>query len=112
MRFFTEAERVEVWGRRQAGVGNRSIGRDLGRSAGSIRAFVESSGGVRSPVRCCSSRHLLLTEREEISRGVAAGESSAVIGGRLGRAGSTISRELARNGGRGRYRAYRADRLA
>ena len=112
MRFFTEAERVEVWDRRQAGEGNRSIGRRLGRSAGSIRAFVESSGGVRPPVRCRSSRHLSLTEREEISRGVAAGESSAVIGGRLGRAGSTISRELARNGGRGRYRAYRADQLA
>ncbi len=112
MRLFTEAERVEVWDRRQAGEGNRSIGRRLGRSAGSIRAFVESSGGVAPPVRCRSSRHLSLTEREEISRGVAAGESSAVIGCRLGRAGSTISRELARNGGRGGYRAHRGDQLA
>ena len=45
---FTEAERVEVWERRQRGEGNRSIGRRLGRSAGSIRAFVESTGGVRT----------------------------------------------------------------
>ena len=74
MRLFTEAERVEVWERRQAGEGNRSIGRRLGRSAGSIRAFVESSGGVRPAVRGRSSHHLSLTEREEISRGIAAGE--------------------------------------
>ena len=112
MRMFTEAERVEVWERRQRGEGNRSIGRRLGRSAGSIRAFVESSGGVRPPVRHRSPRHLSLTEREEISRGVAAGEPLAVIAGRLGRAVSTISRELARNGGRGGYRAHRADRAA
>ncbi len=112
MRLFTEAERVEVWDRRQAGEGNRSIGRRLGRSAGSIRAFVESSGGVRPPLQRRSVRHLSLHEREEISRGVAAGESSAVIGSRLGRDGSTISRELARNGGRHRYRAHRADREA
>ena len=112
MRLFTEAERVEVWDRRQAGEGNRSIGRRLGRSAGSIRAFVESSGGVRPAVRRRSSRHLSLTEREEISRGVAAGDSSAVIGGRLGRSGSTISRELARNGGRVGYRAHHGDRMA
>ena len=112
MRRFTEAERVEVWERRQAGEGNRSIGRRLGRSAGSIRAFVGSSGGVRPEVRRRSSRHLSLTEREEISRGIAAGEPSCVIADRLGRAPSTISRELARNGGRDRYRAHRADRMA
>jgi IS30 family transposase len=60
----------------------------------------------RSPLR------LSLTEREEISRGLAAGESLRVIAGRLGRAPSTVSREVARNGGRGRYRACRADRVA
>ena len=67
---FTEEERVEVWDRWQAGDANRLIGRDLGRSAASIRAFVESWGGVRPPVRRRSSRHLSLVEREEISRGM------------------------------------------
>jgi IS30 family transposase len=57
-------------------------------------------------------RHLSLHEREEISRGVAAGDSLRWIGVRLGRAASTISRELARNGGRRRYRAHHADRAA
>ena len=51
MAVFTESERVEVWDRRQAGESNRSIGRRLGRSAASIRAFVEASGGVRPAVR-------------------------------------------------------------
>ena len=51
MRLFTEAERVEVWDRRQAGERNRSIDRRPGRSGGSMRAFVELSGGVRPPVR-------------------------------------------------------------
>jgi IS30 family transposase/predicted RNA-binding protein YlqC (UPF0109 family) len=109
---FMEAEMVEVWDRWQAGDANRLIGRDLGRSAASIRAFVESWGGVRPPVRTRSSRHLSLVEREEISRGVAAGDSLRMVATRLGRAPSTISRELARNGGRHRYRAHHADRAA
>ena len=60
----------------------------------------------RSPLR------LSLAEREEISRGLAAGDSLRAIAGRLGRAPSTVSREVARNGGRGRYRACNADRVA
>ncbi len=99
MAVFTESERVEVWDRRQAGESNRSIGRRLGRSAASIRAFVEASGGVRPAVRRRSVRQLSLVEREEISRGVAAGESLRVVAHRLGRAPSTLSREVARNGG-------------
>jgi len=75
-------------------------------------AFVEASGGVRPPVRHRPVRHLSLVEREEISRGVAAGESLRVLARRLGRAPSTLSREVARNGGRHQYRAHRADRAA
>ena len=101
-----------MWDRRQAGESNRSIGCRLGRSAASIRAFGEASGGVRPAVRNRSVRHLSLVERDETSRGVAAGESLRVLARRLGRAPSTLSREVARNGGRRRYRAHRADRAA
>ena len=109
---FSETEVVEVWDRWQAGDAYRLIGRDLGRSAASIRAFVESWGGVRPAPRRRSERHLSFYEREEISRGVAAGDSLRMVATRLGRAPSTISRELARNGGRHRYRAHHADRTA
>src|SRR5262249_5539283 len=65
---------------------------------------------VREPVR--SALRLSLAEREEISRGLAGGESLRVIARRLGRASSTVPREVAANGGRRRYRACRADKAA
>ena len=111
-RRFSDAEIVEVWERRAAGELNRSIGRRLGRSGASIRGLIHASGGVRPAGRMRASGHLSLGEREEISRGVAAGDSLRVIARRLGRAPSTVSRELARNGGRGKYRAHSADRAA
>ena len=109
---FTEAERAEVWDRWQKGEAMRSIARRLGRESSSVRSMIEDTGGVRPARRRRASRCLSLTEREEISRGVAAGESLRMVAARLGRAPSTVSRELVRNGGRGRYRAHRADRAA
>ncbi len=111
-RRFTEAEIVEVWERRKAGELTRSIARRLGRNGSSIRRLFEDAGGVRPARRRRPERHLSLTEREEISRGVARGESLRSIADRLERAPSTVSRELARNGGRRGYRAHRADRAA
>jgi IS30 family transposase len=55
---------------------------------------------------------LTLVEREEISRGLVAGHSLRAIASQLGRAPSTVSRELRRNGGRRAYRATQADRAA
>jgi len=111
-RRFTEAEIAEVWERRRAGEMTRSIARRLGRNASSIRRLFEDAGGVRPAPRRRPQRHLSLTEREEISRGVAAGESIRAIAGGLGRAPSTVSREMMRNGGRSEYRAHRADQAA
>jgi DNA-binding CsgD family transcriptional regulator len=77
-----------------------------------VRAFVlQTGGGQQHPPRR-GQRGLSRTEREEISRGIAAGESCRQIAARLGRAPSTVSRELARNGGRHRYRAQAADAAA
>ncbi len=111
-RRFTEAEITEVWERRKAGEPTRSIARRLGRNGSSIRRLFEDAGGVRPARRCRSERHLSLGEREEISRGVAAGDSLREIASRMERAVSTISREVAGNGGRSGYRAHRADRAA
>jgi IS30 family transposase len=67
------------------------------------------TGGVQHHPPRRAQRSLSMAEREEISRGVAAGEPCRQIAARLGRAPSTVSRELIRNGGRGRYRAQAAD---
>jgi IS30 family transposase len=65
---------------------------------------------AREPTR--SARRLWLAEREEMSRGLARGESLRGIAPRLGRSPSTVSREVARKRGRGGYRACQADRAA
>jgi len=85
VRKFTELERAEVWDRWQGGEAMRKIARWLGRESSSVRTLIEDTGGVRPAPRRRASRCLSLTEREEISRGVAAGESLRRIAGRLGR---------------------------
>jgi IS30 family transposase len=70
------------------------------------------TGGIRPPPRQRSRLALTLAEREEISRGLARNQSLRVIAARLGRAPSTISREVNRNGGLRHYRASRADQAA
>ena len=69
-------------------------------------------GGIAPPVRRRARTALTLTEREDISRGIASGESVRSIGRRLQRAASTVSREVTRHGGRCRYRANTADEAA
>jgi IS30 family transposase len=78
----------------------------------SVRKLEVNTGGVRPRPRLRSERVLSLAEREEISRGLAEGVSLREIAIRLGRAPSTISREVTHNGGRASYRALRADRQA
>jgi IS30 family transposase len=101
-----------MWDRWQDGESLKSIARDYGRGHSSIQGIVSRTGGIRPPVRRRSSRSLTLAEREEISRGLAAGRSQRSIALRLGRAPSTISRELSRNGGCCGYRAHKADGAA
>lgn len=77
-----------------------------------VRRFLYQSGGVRLDPQQRSERHLTGDEREEISRDTAAGEFAWQLARRLGRSASTVSREIARNGGRDRYRAASADAAA
>ena len=109
---FSESEKVEVWDRWHGGESMSSIARGLGRESSSVRTMIEDSGGVRPVPRRRHPRQLSFVEREEISRGMAVGESMRQIACRLGRAPSTVCREVARNGGRGQYRAQRAERAA
>ncbi|MFJ4633778.1 IS30 family transposase [Streptomyces sp. NPDC088847] len=74
----------------------------------SARRFLCQSGGIRLTPQQRLDRHLSGSEREEIC-GIAAGESARQLAKRLGRSPSTVSREIARNGGRNRYRAATAD---
>ena len=78
----------------------------------SIRAVLLPRGGIPPTARRRSRLALTLAEREDISRGIASGSSIREIARRLDRAASTVSREVARHGGRPAYRAHDADRQA
>ena len=101
-----------MWDRWQKGESLNSIARLFGRSHSSIQGVLARTGGIRPLPRRRSRRSLSLPEREEISRGVFAGQSLRCIATTLGRAPSTVSREINRNGGRRRYRASKADQSA
>src|SRR4051812_34618242 len=91
--------------------GPAPAGRRAG-GGGGVRAYLVRCGGIRPAPRRRSAGRLSLGEREEISRGLAAGLSLRSIAAGLGRAPSTISREVAAQGGQGGYRAAPADQLA
>jgi transposase, IS30 family len=110
---FSAAEQAEIWDRYEAGEYMRPIARAVGRSQGAVRDLIATTGGVRPLVPTeWSEARLSLNEREEISRGVAGGESARHIALRLDRAPSTVSREIRANGGRSSYRACEAHTLA
>ncbi len=108
-REYSVAERRELWDRWKAGESTSEIARALDRAPGTIHTELVRHGGVAPRVRCRRLSALRVSEREEISRGVASGESVRSIARRIGRAPSTVSREIARNGGRGNYRAHEAE---
>ena len=105
-------QRTEIWRRWKAGESLHEIGRALGKDHGSIHFLLSQHGGIVPAVRRRSERTLTLAEREEISRGIASGSSIREIARNLQRAASTVSREVARHGGRPRYRASKADHQA
>jgi len=108
----SSAQRADMWNRWKAGQSLNAIGRALGKDKQVIHFLLARHGGIAPPVRRRSRRVLTLAEREDISRGIASGCSMRVIAQRVSRACSTISREVARHGGRAEYRANQADRQA
>jgi len=111
-REYSAGERRELWERWRRGESVSEIGRALDRAPGTIHCTIRQHGGVAPPERRRSRLALTLQEREEISRGIAAGDSARRIAARLGRSPSTVTRELDRHGGRRRYRAAEADQRA
>jgi IS30 family transposase len=107
-----EAELCEWWARRRRGETLQAIGAALGRHIGSIDGVIRRRGGIAPPARRRGPWTLSRAEREEISRGLAAGRGLATIAAALGRPTSAVSREVGRHGGRVQYRADAADRQA
>jgi IS30 family transposase len=109
---FSIQEKGELWRRWKAGESLSDIARVLGRHAGTVFGALAVHGGVAPRPRARADRALTPADREEITRGLAAKRSLRAIARELGRAPSTISREIARNGGIPWYRAAEADRQA
>ena len=109
---FSEAELDSLWAGWARGEPSRLIARSISCAPIKVRRVLAASGGVRPAARRRRDLHLSAGEREEISRGVAAGLSARAIALGLNRSASTISREIARNGGRTTYRAQVADLAA
>jgi len=110
--YYTESQKALMWERWQKGDSLHEIARLFDRHHPSIQGILAETGGIRPAQRCRSRLALTLAEREEISRAVVAGHSIRSIAASLGRAPSTISREIKRNGGHESYRASQADRAA
>ncbi len=110
--YYTETDKALMWDRWQKGESLQTIAQLFDRNHSSIAGVLSRTGGIRPPHRRRSRLALTLAEREDISRGIIAEHSVRSIAASLGRSPSTVSREIARNGGRRRYRANKAEQAA
>ena len=109
---FTAAEKTEMWERWRRGESLKAIGRAFEKEGSCVYYQLARYGGIRPQPRRRSRRALSLSEREEISRGIASKQSIRSIAVGLGRSPSTVSREIRRHGGYDDYRASVADEEA
>jgi IS30 family transposase len=109
---YTESQKALMWERWRQGESLQHIAQLFDRNHSSIQRILAETGGIRPAKRCRSRLALTSSEREEISRSIVAGTSIRTIATSLGRAPSTISREIKRNGGQVCYRANQADTKA
>jgi len=110
--YYTESQKALMWERWRKGDSLQQIAQLFDRNHSSVERILAETGGIQPAQRHRSRLALTLAEREEISRSVVTGQSIRSIATSLGRAPSTISRELKRNGGQECYRASRADQAA
>lgn len=109
---YTSAERQMLWQKWRKGESIAGIGRALNRCPTTVRYILRTHGGISPLERKRSDLALTLSERETISRGLAAGQSLRAIAQQLDRSPSTVSREVSRNGGSHHYRAHAAEESA
>ena len=109
---YTDAQKALMWERWKEGWTLHQIAQLFNRAHTSVQNILSRTGGIRPPLRRRCPRSLTLAEREEISRGLAEGRSVRSVALQLGRAPSTVSREIKRNGGSSDYRATEADDAA
>jgi IS30 family transposase len=110
--YYSAEQRNLMWDRWQAGDSMHVIAGLFDRGHSSVQGILSATGGIRPRQRSRSRLALTLSEREEISRGIVAGDSLRSVAKALCRAVSTVSREVNRNGGRRGYRAIRAEQAA
>ena len=108
----TDVQKSELWQRWRNGESIIEVSRALAADRKAVVRVLSRHGGFTPPLRRRSPHALTLAEREEISRGLSAEHSLRQIASALQRSPSTISREIARNGGREHYRATEADKAA
>lgn len=99
--YYTESQKKLMWDHWQKGDSLQHIAQLFDRNHSSIQRILAETGGIRPAVRRRSKLALTLAEREEISRAVVAGNSIRSMAALLGRAASTISREIRGKGGQG-----------
>jgi IS30 family transposase len=109
---YTESQKALMWERWQKGESLHQIAQLFDRNHTSVQGILARTGGIRPAKRSRSRLALTLAEREEISRSLVAGHTIRSIATSLGRAPSTVSREIERNGGQGSYRASQAEQAA
>src|SRR6476646_768581 len=98
--YYSDAQKAVMWQRWKQGWTLHQIAHLFNRAHTSVQGILSRTGGIRPPTRTRCATALTLAEREDISRATVEGQSIRSIAAQLGRAPSTVSRELRRNGGR------------
>lgn len=110
--YYSDTQKTLMWAPWRQGDSLQKIAQLFDRNHSSVERILAESGGICPAKRCRSRLALTLSEREEISRAVVAGQSIRSVAAKLGRAPSTVSREITRNGDLDGYRAAQADQHA
>ena len=106
----TEERKARIWELWRQGLAMSTIAKNIAKPPATVYSYLLYHGGITPTARVRRTASLSFDERETISRSLASGHSSRHISRILGRAASTISREVSRNGGREKYRANLAEK--